>query len=488
MLSRRKLLTLGGLAGGVVLIPTGMLRAGASRPPTAATHSLAHRGARPVAQTAQPPIEPFSVRMPVPPVLVPTGTQSGVDCYELPIRPANVEIFPGLRTPALTYGGRFVGPTIRARSGRPVVVKYRNELGEPANVHLHGGHVPAASDGHPMDVIEPGRTRQYSYPNRQPGATLWYHDHVHHLEAEHVFRGLHGFYLLEGEDEAGLGLPGGQYDVPIMLRNAKFDENGAILYSPLDDPSTRTTYLANGRPTPYFPVAARKYRFRLLNASNHGDFLLSIDGVQMIQIASDGGLLPRPVPRTELLISPAERAEVVIDFGGRPIGSQLVLNDQWGPVLRFDVVRDAADNSRVPDVLRPLPSLPPATKVRDMTLGLSDDEQMFWIDGKPFDPNRVDAQIKRGSTEIWRVTNLDGEFGIDHNLHLHLVQFRVLDRDGAPPPPEEAGLKDTVRIPPGSTVRLQATFADYLGRFTYHCHMMEHSSAFGMMAQMEIVR
>ncbi|GIH67791.1 multicopper oxidase family protein [Sphaerimonospora thailandensis] len=489
MLSRRRLLTLGGLAGGAMLLPgAGLSRANAGG--TGGNH-LHHHGAQrpPLART--PGVGPFSVRMPVPQELTPLISSSKLDVYQLTMRPANVEILPGVSTRALTYNGAFVGPTIRARSGRRTIVTFGNRLGEAANVHLHGGKVPASSDGYPMDVIHPGLARMYDYPNDQPGATLWYHDHSHHTEAEHVYRGLHGFYLLQSDDEQRLGLPSGQYDVPIMLRDALFDDSGALVFDPTD-PFNRPTLLANGRPQPYFPVAARKYRLRLLNGSTHRVFELDLGGVEMTQIASDGGLLPEPVTTTNLTISSGERVEVVVDFSAHPVGSQLVLNDVSGPVLRFDVVQKAVDRSSVPDRLRALPPVPQATNTRQMTLSLDPVNIQALINGRPFDHTRVDAQIRRGTTEIWRITNSDTDvggsgFGLPHNFHMHLVQFRVLDRDGRPPLPGESGLKDTVLIQPGESVRVQATFGDYLGRYLYHCHMLEHS-ALGMMGQFEIVR
>jgi spore coat protein A, manganese oxidase len=493
MLNRRRLLTMGGVVGGGLLLGGGVGGALLSNRGTnlpAPTHHAsaldAHNGVQELLNAA-PPVEPFTIRMPLPRVLQPMTSTSLMDVYQLSVRQANVEILPGLQTPAITYGGQFIGPTIRARVGRPVLLRLVNQLGEPANIHLHGGHVPAASDGHPLDVVDPGGTRLYDYPNRQDAATLWYHDHAHHMEAEHVYRGMHGFYLLEDDDERYLRLPSGLYDVPIMIRNAAFDETGALLFNVRDSPAARATTLVNGKPTPYFPVAARKYRFRILNGANHWNMKINLGGRTMLQIAGDGGLLPAPVPTTELPITAAERAEIVIDFSQYPVGTQLVLSHESGPIMRFDVVRTATDDSRVPSVLRPLPAMPPATVVRDMTLGLSDDFSVFWIDGKPFDPNRVDLRIRRGTTEIWRITNLDTRFNIAHSFHMHLTQFQVLDRDGGAPLPNETGLKDTVLIPAGSTVSVKATFGTHLGRYVYHCHMMEHSAAFAMMGQMEIV-
>jgi FtsP/CotA-like multicopper oxidase with cupredoxin domain len=488
MLNRRKLLTVGGAAAGGALLLSESLKnpsaAADGQPPIGDPHAheLFADSVRPHANVAA-----FSVPMPVPRVLAPFKGDPDVDFYRLPISPANVEVLPGVQTPLLTFGGGFVGPTIKAKTGRPVSVTFTNQLTEAANVHLHGGHVLPQHDGHPMDVIAPGGSRNYLYPNTQQGATLWYHDHSHHTEAKHVYHGMHGFYLIDDAAEASLGLPSGQYDVPIMLRDALIDANGNLVDGA--EPDQVNTLLANGRPQPYFQVAARKYRFRLLNSAVHRLFTLNLGGVEMLQIATDGGLLPAPVPRTEIQLSAAERVEIVVDFSRFPVGTQLVLGDTIGPVLRFDVVRTAADDSRVPSTLRPLPALPPATVVRDIRLSfdVSGPVPVGLINGRPYDPNRADIQIKRGTTEIWNVINADPiEFDAAHNFHMHLVQFRVLSRDGGAPTLNDMGRKDTVSIPPTKSVRVQATFGDYLGRYAYHCHFLEHS-ALGMMAQMEIV-
>ncbi|GII66480.1 spore coat protein A [Sphaerisporangium krabiense] len=485
MLNRRRLLALGAITGGAMVLPFSRLTAeGADDTVPLRRQDLIPRAPRAAARSA---VAPFSVRMPVPQELRPAWSGPDHDLYKIAVKPANLEILPGLTTPLLTYGGTFVGPTIRARTGRPAKVVFVNQLDRPTNVHLHGAHVPAVSDGHPMETIDPGRFRSYDYPNAQQGTTLWYHDHSHHMEAEHVYRGLHGMYVIDDPAERRLRLPDGPYDVPIFLRNAQFDENGGLVFfSPYD----RTTILANGRPQPYFPVAARKYRFRLVNGANEYTFRLTLGGAEFQQIASDGGLLPAPVPLTELVLGSAQRADIVVDFARYPVGTQVVLTDaaSGAPVLRFDVVRQAWDDSRVPDVLRPLPPMPAATVRREVSMrfGYTETDVFGLVNDKQFDPNRVDFRIKRGDTEIWTLTNGDSDQGIEHTFHMHLVQFRVLDRNGAPPRPWDAGLKDTIQLPPNETVRVQATFRNYLGRYVYHCHYLEHSSL-GMMAQMEVV-
>lgn len=488
MVTRRSVL--GGALGAT---GAGLLTAGGLTPllgagPAEATAAAA----KPV--TVPPP---FTVAMPLLPVLEPIAGPAGQDTYAVTIKETTREIIPGVRTKVLTYDGHFPGPVLRARTGRKVVIRHRNTLTMPVAVHLHGGSVTPENDGGPMDTFGPGTSRTYSYPNQQPGAGLWFHDHAHHMESEHVFRGLSATYLLSDDDERSLPLPAGRYEVPIALRDARFDEAGQLVYV-MDDAFGRTTILANGRPTPYFEVAARKYRFRLLNSSNMRFFQLRLsDGGQMIQIGSDGGLLERPFPTDTIGLSPAERADVVIDFSRYRLGTKIVLEntlgpgtpDQVGKVLRFDVVRTAADPSRVPDVLRTLPAvsaLPAATVQRTVVLSMDEDgrqEPRGFMDGQVWDAQRIDQTIAHGTSEIWTVTNANKL--VPHNFHMHLVQFRLLERNGAPVGPGEAGLKDTVRLFPGETVKLHATFDTYRGTYVYHCHLLDHS-AMGMMANFRI--
>lgn len=490
MENRRKFLMMGGaLVGGVVAAPflSQIGRSSATPAPNMSgmdMFQIMNPGAV-VPAAEKLTISPFSLPLPIPPVLAPTWSSATEDHYDQKIQIANQELVPGLITQVRAYGGQFVGPTIRARSGRTVSVTYTNQLDSETNVHLHGGHVQADSDGYPTTTIQPNQTITYRYSNLQQGATLWYHAHPHMAEYIEVYAGQHGFYLIDDDAETHLGLPSGQYDVPIMLANAQFDTTTGALIN--GDPRDRNVLLVNGRPQPYFEVAARKYRLRFLNGSNEGILTLSLDGANLVQIASDGGLLPAPVPRANFTISSGERQEVVIDFSHCKIGSQVMLNDPvYGEVMRFDVVRHEPDPSRLPAVLRPLPPLPPPTRTRDVTMSFDlDPVPLGLINGVPFDPTRDDFVTRRGTTEIWNVTNGDAQYGFDHNFHIHLVQYRVLERNGKPPTLDDQGRKDVVYLPSGDTVKLQATFADYTGRYVYHCHFLEHSSI-GMMANLRI--
>lgn len=444
-----------------------------------------NKGTKPL--TAQPADTEFTTAMPIPQVLAPSQATAGVDSYAVDVGPATVQLIPGMSTPnALTFGGTFVGPTIRATVGKPVQITYTNNISDPISVHLHGGHTPADSDGYPMDLVQPGQSKTYTYPNNQQGCTLWYHDHAMGMEAEHVYYGLHGMYILDDPAEAGLGLPTGDADVPIMIRDVQLDEQGNFIWD-IEGADNRNTILVNGISKPYFTVSARKYRFRLVNSANERVLTLSINGgATFQQIGSDGGLLPTPVSQTSLTLGSAERADIVVDFSQHAVGDQVMLSDVSGDLLRFDVVSAATDNSRVPAILRLLPPLgiPTVTRKVTMSMDFSTGQPVGMMNGAAFDPNVIDYYVKRGATEIWDVVNTDTE--IDHSFHIHLVQFRVLGRSGAPMQPDDIGLKDTIYLPRNTSVRVQATFRDYLGLYVFHCHYLEHSSL-GMMGQYKVV-
>ncbi|MFF7995006.1 multicopper oxidase family protein [Kitasatospora xanthocidica] len=503
MVSRRTMIgAAAATAGGVLLLRTTPHPAAPAAASAASVQDAAPDHTHPGAGAPDPGpdagpvlVEKFTTALPVPPVLSPVSTDGGADTYAVTMLRSFARIVPGHRTEVLTYNGAFPGPVIRARSGRPVIVRQTNLLDDAVSVHLHGSKVPVASDGGPMNLLGAGATRTYTYPNDQPHASLWFHDHAHHMESEHVYRGLAGTYLLTDETERALPLPSGRYDLPIALRDARFDASGTLVYR-MDDPFNRTTILANGRPWPKAEVAARRYRLRLLNSSNLRFFSLRLaDGGPITQIGSDGGLLERPHTTDTVDLSPGERADVVIDFSRYPVGSTVVLTNSMPPgpaehvgqVMRFDITRSAADPSSVPDRLRTLPAPGPAARERTVVLkveeGTDGAAPRGLIDGKTYDPARVDAAVAFGTSEIWTVVNANTD--VPHNFHLHLVQFRVLERNGKAPGPEESGLKDTVRLLPGESVRLHATFDSYRGRYPYHCHLLDHS-AMGMMAQMEI--
>lgn len=473
-MNRRDLLKVGALAGAAFAVPA---------------MGPASVEAAPAARVARA----FSLPLPIPRVLHPSDITSEGAIYKMTMAETAVEVLPGKLTRLRTFNGQFPGPTIVARRGRPVIIRQTNKLDVPTAVHLHGGHVAPGDDGYPTDTIDPGDSRVYHYPNEQRAASLWYHDHAHHHEAENVFRGLAGSYLLTDEHEESLPLPKDEFDVPLLFRGGHFDAKGNLVYSAdhVKGPDMGTV-LVNGRPRPYFRVAARKYRFRMANMANQRPFVLRLqDCSDMIQIGSDGGLLPEPVCIDTVTLWPAERADVIIDFSRYRPGTRLVLENAASPwneppeVLRFDVMCDAEDHSRIPDRLSSIEDYGRPVVEREFDLSSDLRNHRFLINGREFDHHRVDIRPRVGDTELWTIFNADAK--IPHTFHAHLEPFRVVDRDGRRPRGPESGLKDTVVVHPRETVRIKLRFHRYTGRYVYHCHQLEHNSK-GMMGQMEIRR
>lgn len=442
-----------------------------------------------VPRASQVAVTSFVAELPIPPTLQPFRSDANTDHYRLTMRAASATIIPGLSTPIYGYDGLFPGPTIRATRGRQVSVQQVNTLPMDTVVHLHGAHTRPADDGHPVDVIPSGASRFYHYPNHQQAATLWYHDHTLMHTGANVYRGLAGMYVLSDEMEAALDLPRDEQDIPLVLADRIFNADGSFYYpTGHSDGVLGDIQLVNGAPFPRATVATRLYRFRILNASNCRVYSLSFaDGRPFTQIATDAGLLPAPVTRSAIDLAPAERVEVVVDFTADPVGTTVVLRNDYGTgqaaqIMRFDVLRAEPETVTLPSVLRPI--VPPGDPVTTRTMALSFDPVQGWlINGKPFDASRVDASPVLGTTEVWVFANLSG---LAHAMHVHLVSFLILDRDGVPPEPGEAGWKDTVLVHAGETVRVIATFAHYPGRFVFHCHNLEHEDH-DMMNQFEVV-
>ncbi|MEU4570935.1 multicopper oxidase family protein [Nonomuraea sp. NPDC023979] len=483
-LSRRRALQLFGLGAVAAALPGCSLLEGTPQPQL-------------LTSTAPLP-KPYAVPLPVPEIAKPSRTTAGVDYYDLTPRAADVEILPGMKTRIWGYGGSFPGPTIEARAGRRTVVRLANELDVPTVMHLHGGHTPPESDGYPTDLVQPAQRRDYDFPLDQRAATLWYHDHRMDYTGPQVWRGLAGFFLVRDAEEEALPLPSGERDLPLMICDRSFSEDGQMPYPGYGDkPGALEPYmggvlgdviLVNGAPWPELRVARARYRFRLLNASNARTYELSTGG-PIVRIGSDGGLLTGPVTVRQVRLAPAERVDVVVDFAAHKVGDRVELRNLAGEgpqarVMRFVVDRDARDDSAVPAKLSTVERLDPAkaTVTRDFEFssGSMHGGTGWLINGKPFDPKRMDARPKLGDTEIWRLSS-----DVAHPVHLHLSHFQVLSVNGERPagPPE---WKDTVELRDAQTVEIVTRFTGYKGRYVFHCHNLEHEDM-AMMANFEVV-
>ena len=295
-------------------------------------------------------IPQFRNPLPIPPVLQPVRRDSAADYYEIAQRDASVEIIPGMRTRIWGYDGIFPGPTIEARRGRAAVVTHTNRLGVPTVTHLHGGVTRPQSDGFPTDTVAPGETRTYQYDNVGRPATLWYHDHSWRGSGRNLYMGLAGLYLLKEDSEIEGQLPNGPHDVPLVLHDRAFTADGELDYDhDAHHGATGRVMLVNGAPWPVLEVAARKYRFRILNASNASAMRLALSTHHpLLQIGSDQGLLAAPVALSTIGLAMAERVEIVVDFSVYPLGTRVVLENRTRarPAPLHHALRCRSDDAR----------------------------------------------------------------------------------------------------------------------------------------------
>jgi spore coat protein A, manganese oxidase len=500
-LSRRELLKLGVFGSAALMLPAERV----ARTQLALTNRLP--------QSALP--EPFTVPFVRPPVLQPAHTTATTAYYDIVQRQFAAEILPGLETTCWGYNGLTPGPTIVCRQGQQVVMRQVNGL--PAShptlryevwtsTHLHGSASLPQYDGYASDITRPGQYKDYWFPNNQDARTMWYHDHGVHITATNAQMGLAGMYIVHDAKELALPIPHGEYDVPLVLKDAMFQRNGELIF---DDNDHSGMYgdviLVNGRPWPLMEVEPRKYRFRILNASVSRSFELALDtDGPMTVIGTDGGLMAHPQEISSFRLGNAERYEVVIDFSAYRPGQRVVLRNLQPPnnieydatdvVMAFTVGNTVTSraNNEIPAELNPESSVmqlteAEAVRTRHMDFGRSSGEWTIngttWADVVNSDYELCLANPDFEDVEIWELQNESG--GWFHPVHIHLVDFKILDRNGRPPLPYELGPKDTVYVGEGEKVRVLMRFEHQRGKYMIHCHNLVHEDH-DMMGQFRV--
>ncbi|PKG30036.1 copper oxidase [Cytobacillus horneckiae] len=414
--------------------------------------------------------------------------------YEVVAQEGTTQFFDGSITKTYGYNGNLLGPTVRLKEGETVKVKVRNELNEPTTFHWHGLEVPGSEDGGPHDEIKPGESKVVTLKANQPAATLWYHPHAHKKTSEQVFKGLAGMLYVEGADQDSAGLPTsyGLDDIPLIFQDRIFDKNLQLNYDELmnSDGTIGDVSLVNGTVNPKLTVTQPVMRFRILNGANARNYTLRLsNGASFTQIASDGGLLEEPVKTDEITLSASERSEILIDFSEMDSNETVAITDEEGTILLpFDL---AFEGEATRKSVESWTSDEPFLTEKEKDLPISKQIELFGmmdmvtINGKKFDPERIDLRQKKGVPEVWEIYNKpDNMGGMIHPFHIHGTQFKIISRDGKEPAPNEQGLKDSVLIEPGERVKLLVTFPEE-GTYMYHCHILEHEDN-GMMGQVEV--
>ncbi len=430
--------------------------------------------------------------------------REGVRYFDMSIQSGSSQFFSGVSTPTWGINAPYLGPTLRLRRGEEVAIRWFNRLKEATTMHGHGMHLPAVMDGNIHQVIEPGKSWVARYKVNQKACTNWYHPHMMGRTAEHVIRGLGGVIIIDDEESLAHPLPKryGIDDIPLVVQDRLFTRDGNFAY-PRNMMTVMhgffgNTLLVNGTVGPYFEAEAGLLRLRLLNASNARVYRFAMsDRSSMKLIAGDNSFLERPVDVDEILLSPAERAEVVLDLRNRE-GETLYLIDRnsKASILQIRINKEQSAISSIPKRLTTLDSLKDAYPVRSRSFVLSaQGPGRLLINNRAMDPKRIDIEVPLGEYEIWTIKNggmgMGGMMGMNHNFHMHATHFRVISRNGDPNAVRvwERAYKDTVFLAPGDEVKLLVRHSDYADAnnpYMYHCHILEHEDA-GMMGQFTVV-
>jgi FtsP/CotA-like multicopper oxidase with cupredoxin domain len=413
--------------------------------------------------------------------------------------PARLSLVRGKTTDVLAYNGQVPGPTLELREGDHVVIHFHNQLSEATTIHWHGLHIPAASDGSPLNPVAAGVSHDYVF-DILPGAagTYWYHPHPDSRSGYQIAKGLFGAIIIRAADDPLAGIP----EKLLVLSDNRFTADGAVDIPRPESPQGETdeengregnVLFVNGTVMPTISIRSGEVqRWRIVNASAARVYRLAIAGHELVQVGTDGGLFERPVPMHDIVLPNSSRVELLVRGTGAP-GSRALLQtlpyDRYVQQTRpedWNVPRDLLTLQytdeppvapvAVPDRLRAIPVLD-TTKVSKRRFIVF---SQGMINGRMMDMHRVDERGTLGATEIWQIENV---VGMDHPFHLHGFQFQLLDRDGVPEP--FRAWRDVVNVRKHETVRFVVRLDGYAGKWMYHCHILDHEDH-GMMGILEV--
>jgi FtsP/CotA-like multicopper oxidase with cupredoxin domain len=478
-LSRRSALVLGGVgAAGVLVGATGLISGWTSGFDPTASRKL---------------VEPKALHS------VGGQLQVRLTAAEGPVRIA------GRDATALSYNGGVPGPTLFLHPGDLLRVTLVNQLNATTNLHVHGLHVsPQGTSDNVLLAIEPGTSFDYEYrlPQNHPPGVYWYHPHHHGMVAEQVFGGLYGAIVVEDTD----AIPVSRERV-LVISDISLNAAGLIpAASPMDRMIGRegTMVLVNGEATPRVTSApGARERWRIVNACSSRYLKLRLDGQNLQLLGIDSGRYSRPRDVEEMVLTPGNRADLLVTMAaGRSVLRTLPVNrgtaggmmggsaSSSGDVDLLTLDVSGADT--VTAALAPVPKQPAPRDLRTETvtgrreltfamgMGMGAGMMSFTVDGKPFDPARVDTLVHAGAIEEWALTN---NSPMDHPIHLHVWPMQLIDTSG--PKDNSPQWQDVVNVPAFSSVKVRIPFEDFTGKTVYHCHILDHEDG-GMMGIIEV--
>jgi len=424
-------------------------------------------------------------------------SRDGVLATTLTVSPTTYEV-AGTPIRGKAYDGAFIGPTMRVRPGDRIELRFRNQLDEATNIHFHGFHVsPAGISDNVLRMIPAHRTVPVvvRIPADMAPGTYWYHSHEHHSSEEQVIDGLSGLIVVEGEQRLLPRPLRGVTEHVFALKDLQAKHGAAVTRN--IDSNAPTTRTVNGQVDPKLTIRPGETQlWRLANISADIWYRLHADGLRFHVVGEDANPVTRVFGARRLLLPPGKRYDVLVRapragtyhlrtlrFSTGPAGDRyparrLVTIVSSGPAVRH---LRLPTRQRVPRVVAPRFAHAHVDRRRRVVFSESANGNRFFIDGKRFDPHRVDERVIRGATEQWTILNTSAEL---HPFHIHVNDFQVMSVNGrrvrAP------GLQDTVPLPIHGRVVIRLRFATFTGKFVMHCHILDHEDH-GMMALVDVV-
>ncbi|ACB00297.1 MULTISPECIES: multicopper oxidase family protein [Cyanophyceae] len=404
----------------------------------------------------------------------------------------------------MTYNGQIPGPRLEVRPGDRLIIHFKNSLDQPTNLHFHGLHLsPEGNQDNVFLHIEPGETFHYEleiHPQQRAG-TYWYHPHHHGFVAEQLFQGLAGLIVVRGDLDELPEIRAAQEEFFVLQDFNRDRPPQGMMGSHMNLMAGREGNLitVNGLFHPEIAVTKDLVRLRLLNASPSRFYRLQLYGQKLMQIAGDDGAFSQPLERDELLLTPGQRAEVLIktqDLPKTPIHllnlpyqrAQIgIMGQQYNnatvAIADFTPSAPTFAPVQIPAQLIPVEPLPEPSRTRRFTLnhGMVPGQGMaFLINGEAY-RDQPQTTVRLNDVEDWEIVNTGT---MDHPFHVHVNGFQVVSRNGVPE--ENIAWADTVLVRVGETVKIRIAFRDFAGKTVYHCHILDHEDL-GMMGQLEIL-
>ena len=468
----------------------------------------------------------FGTALPSPPLF----DLKNITAFEAKRTP--VEILKGKKTNVYGYYDGMLGKTFVVNKGDDINLQFTNSLPQATNIHWHGLIIPPGMDGFPSQVTQPGGTFQYQFKINQRAGTYWYHPHPDGLTAEQVMQGLAGFFIVRDNEEIALNLPNGDSEIAFVIQDRRFKTNGDFDYAPTNTEVMTGFFgeyiVVNGAYNPYKAAKAGWNRLRIINGSNARVYNLAFSNQKdFVVIGSDAGLLTAPETVKNILLSPGERIDMLIDFtneANKEIFLQSELFNGGGvqgkeafKILKFKTGDKTNETFTLPTALPAIEKINPSTATKTRIFDISNASMhgekmmdrdkndttaetgsgmgqkgmnkmkmgMHGINGVSYAAAIMNETVTAGATEIWEFDNSHG--GEIHPMHFHGNHFQVLERTGKRGIiATEKGWKDTVLLMPGEKVKVITTFSQFKGKYVLHCHNLEHEDS-GMMLNFEIV-